>query len=142
MGASECGPRTGDIATNLRLGIFSAWRVTSHDPDDQVERWLSEGGRVGIEEHPADKGIFPLSTQSEEVDDPFELLDHEPFLPSAEIENDQEILDEVHALLNKGYLKKFHSIDKALSIGHDPLWNILLIPLGDGETVYVVSILP
>ena len=51
---------TGDYRTCVRAGLLSAWRQAAGDPDDQLERWLTQGAPAGIRMTPARPQHIPV----------------------------------------------------------------------------------
>ena len=57
----------------LWSSFFQAWRLSSMDPDEHVERWLRSGAPMGLRQAVPICGIFPVA-DDKDVGDPEQLV--------------------------------------------------------------------
>jgi len=101
------------MSTELRPGIFEAWRRASGDPETEVENWLRTGAPCGLTEFPKNTGVFAAADAQEETTDPSDILDENPILHATKVDEDEDALKELMGYVNKGYVKVFDSVKEA-----------------------------
>ena len=74
------------LSTELRPGIFEAWRRASGDPETEVETWLRKGAPCGLTEFPRNTGVFAAADAEDGKTDPSEILDENPIVHAAKID--------------------------------------------------------
>ena len=114
------GPRCA-VAGDLLL----AWAQACRDPDADTALWATHGAPAGILVHPARTGIFPDAVEDQGCVDPLETEFGDPALRHSydSVECDDHALDELHRLVDKGFVKKVSTLEecKAALNGETPV---------------------
>ena len=101
-------------STVIRAHLLEAWASVAGDPAVGVVKWLYQGAPAGLNKQSDNlDGIFPRVEDEEDPRDLHDLAtDFDSFQNYSGVEDDEEALKTLEGYWNKGYLRRFDSLEQ------------------------------
>ena len=108
--------QSGTYTTKIHGRLLKAWSDIVSDPGAEAVPWLYQGAPAGLSlQSTALDGMFPQVAEDSEMDEVSLDTDFDTFQNYAGVEEDDEAYAAIESYCNKGFVKKFDSLEEVES---------------------------
>ena len=97
---------------SIDADLLESWRAAAKDIEDQIYKWLTDGGPAGILDAPVYPGVFPDCPGPIENDTPDSQFDADMFRNDHGVEEQSVTEEELQSHVDAGHLAEFDSLDE------------------------------